>query len=80
MGENRNAFRLLVGKRQIGRPRHRLVDNIKMDLLQIGWGIVDWIGQDRDKWRALVSVVMNLRGSIKCWETIKWLYNWWPLE
>jgi hypothetical protein len=51
------------GKRSLGRPRHRLVDNIKMDLLEIGWGGVDWIclAQDRDKWRALVNAVMNLR-------------------
>jgi hypothetical protein len=63
MGEKRNAYRLLVGKRPLGRPRHRWVDNIKMDALQIGWGDVDWIGlvQDRDKWRALVNAVMNLR-------------------
>jgi hypothetical protein len=53
--ENRNVYRLLVGKpegkRPLGRPRCRLVDNIKMDLLEIGWGGVDWIGlaQDRDK-------------------------------
>jgi hypothetical protein len=55
MGEKRNAYRLLVGKsegkRPLGRPRRRWVDNIKMDLLEIGWGGVDWIGlaQDRDK-------------------------------
>jgi hypothetical protein len=50
------------GKRPLGKPRHRLVDNIKMDLREIGW-CVDWIGlaQDGDKWRALVNVVMNLR-------------------
>jgi hypothetical protein len=67
MGEKRNAYRLLVGKpegkRPLGRPRRRWVDNIQMDLLEIGWGGVDWIGlaQDKDKWRALVNVVMNLR-------------------
>jgi hypothetical protein len=63
MGEKRNVNRLLVGKRPLGRPRRRWVDNIKMDLLQIGWGGVDWIGlaQDRDKWRAIVNAVMNLR-------------------
>jgi hypothetical protein len=51
------------GKRPLGRPKHRWVDNIKMGLLEIGWGGVDWIGlaQDRDKWRALVNAVMNLR-------------------
>jgi hypothetical protein len=67
MGEKRNAYRLLVGKsegkRPLGRPTRRWVDNIMMDLLEIGWGGVDWIGlaQDRDKWRALVNTVMNLR-------------------
>jgi hypothetical protein len=50
------------GKRPLGRPRCRWVDNIKMDLLEVGWGGVDWIGlaQDRDKRRALVNAVMNL--------------------
>jgi hypothetical protein len=68
LGEKRNAYRLLVGKpeekRTPGRPRRRWVDNIKMDLLEIGWDGVDWIdlAQDRDKWRALVNVVMNLLG------------------
>jgi hypothetical protein len=63
MGEKRNACRLLVGKRPLGRPRRGWVDNIKTDLLEIGWGGVDWIGlaQDRDKWNALVNAVMNLR-------------------
>jgi hypothetical protein len=51
------------GKRPLGRPRRRWVDYIKMDLLEIGWGSVDWIGlaQDRDKWRVLVNAAMNLR-------------------
>jgi hypothetical protein len=67
MGEKRNAYRLLVGKpegnRTLGTPRHSWVDNIKMDLLEIGWGSVDWIvlAQDTDKWRALVNAVMNFR-------------------
>jgi hypothetical protein len=63
MGEKRNAYILLVGKRPLGRPRRRWVDNIKMDVLEIGWGGVDWIGlaQYRDKRRALVNAVMNLR-------------------
>jgi hypothetical protein len=62
------------GKRPLGRPRRRWVDNIKMDLLEIGWGGVDWIGlaQDRDKWRAR-ECGYESSGSIKCWETIKWL-------
>jgi hypothetical protein len=67
MGETRNAYRILVGKpegkRSLGRPRRRWVDNIKMDLTEIGWYGVDWIelAQDRDQWRALVNTVMNLR-------------------
>jgi hypothetical protein len=51
------------GKRSLGKPRRKWVDNIKMDLLEIGWGSVGWIGlaQDRDKWRGLVNAVMNIR-------------------
>jgi hypothetical protein len=67
MGEKRNVYRLLVGnlegKRPLGRPRRRWIDNIKMDLLEIGLSGVDRIGlaQDRYRWRALVNEVMNLR-------------------
>jgi hypothetical protein len=67
MREKRNMYRLLVGKaegkRPLGRPRRMWIDNIKMDLLEIGLTIVDWIGlpQDRYRWRALVNLVMNLR-------------------
>jgi hypothetical protein len=67
MGEKRNAYRLLVGnpdgKRPLRRPRHRLVDNIRMDLGEVGWGDVDWIGldKDRNRWRALVNSVLNIR-------------------
>jgi hypothetical protein len=67
MGKKRNAYRLLVGtpegKRPLGRTRRRWVDNIKMDLLEIVWGDVDWINlaQGRDKWSALVNAVMNFR-------------------
>jgi hypothetical protein len=67
MGEKRNAFRLLVGKpegkRPLGRPRPRRVNNISMDLGEVGWGDVDWIdlAKDRNRWRALVNSVLNLR-------------------
>ena len=67
MGEERGVYRVLVGKpegrRPMGRPRHRWVDNIRMDLQVVGCGHVDWIGlaQDRDRWRTVVSAVMNLR-------------------
>jgi hypothetical protein len=66
MGENRNAYRLLVGKpegkRPLGRPRCRWVDNIRMDLEDVGWCDVDWFGlaKDRNRWRALVNSVLNL--------------------
>jgi hypothetical protein len=61
--EKRNAYSLLVGKPEGKRPRRRWADNIKIYLLEVGWGGVDWIGlaQDRDKWRALVNAVMNLQ-------------------
>jgi hypothetical protein len=51
------------GKRPIGRPRRRWVDNIRMGLVEVGWGDVDWIdlAQDRSRWKALVNAVMNLR-------------------
>jgi hypothetical protein len=63
MGAKRNMYRLLVGKRPLGRPRPRWVDNIRMDLGEVGWGDVDWIGlaQARNRWRALVNSVLNLR-------------------
>jgi hypothetical protein len=66
MGEKRNAYRLFVGKegkRPLGKPRRRWVDNIRMDLGEVGWGNVDWIGlaQDRNRWRVLVNSVLNLR-------------------
>jgi hypothetical protein len=63
----RNAYRLLVGKpkgkRPLGRPRRRWVDNIRMYVGEVGWGDVDWIGQsqNRNRWRALVNSVLNLR-------------------
>jgi hypothetical protein len=61
-----NVYRLLVGKpegkKPLGRSRCRWVDNIKMDIGKLGWGGVDWIGltQDKDEWKVLVNVVMNL--------------------
>jgi hypothetical protein len=67
----RNAYRLLVGnpegKSPLGRPRRRWVDNIRMDLGEVEWGDVDWIGlaQDRNQWRALVNAVMNFQGYMK---------------
>jgi hypothetical protein len=67
MGETRNAYRILVGnpegKRPLRRRRCRWVDNIKIDIREIGWDGIDWIelAQDRNQWRALVNTVMNLR-------------------
>jgi hypothetical protein len=67
MGEGRGAYGILVerpeGRRPLGRPRRRWDDNIKMDLQDVGWGVMDWIdmAQDRDRWRARVNAVMNLR-------------------
>jgi len=67
MGEESGVYRVLVGKpegkRPLGKPRRRWVNNIRMDLQQVGCGYVEWIGlaQDRDRWRTLVSAVMNLR-------------------
>jgi hypothetical protein len=67
MREKRNAYRLLVGKpegkRPLGRPRRRWVDNIRMYLGEVGWGDVDWIGlaKDKNRWRALVNSILNLR-------------------
>jgi hypothetical protein len=66
MGERRNAYRILVGKpegRPLGRRRRRWVDNIKMDLREVGLDGMDWIdlAEDRDRWRAYVNAVMNLR-------------------
>jgi len=67
MGEGRGVYRVLVGKpegrRTLGRPRHRWEDKIWMDLREVGCGCVDWmeLAQDKNRWRALVSAVMNLR-------------------
>jgi hypothetical protein len=67
MGEERKVYKVLVGKpegkRPLGRPRRRWEDGIRIDLREIGFGGVDWIllSQGRDRWRAVVSAVMNLR-------------------
>jgi hypothetical protein len=67
MGAKRNVHRILVGKQEgkepLGKPRCRWVDNIKMDLKEIGWGDVDWtdLAQNKDQWRAGVNTVMNFR-------------------
>jgi hypothetical protein len=67
MGEERNLYKVLIekpeGKRPLGRPRRRWEDGIGMDLRGIGWGSVKWtqLAQDRDWWRTLVNMVMNLR-------------------
>jgi hypothetical protein len=66
-GEKMNAYRILVGnpegKKPLGRPTRRWVDDVKMDLRAIGWGRMDWIdlAQDREQWRALVITIVNLR-------------------
>ena len=66
-GRGKGEYRVLVGKpegkRPLGRPRRRWVDDIRMDLQEVGCGYVDWIGlvQDKDRWRTLVSAVMNHR-------------------
>ena len=65
MGEKRGVYRVLVGKpegkRPLERPRRRWVDNIRMDIQEVGCGYMDWIGlaQDRGRWRTFVSAVMN---------------------
>jgi hypothetical protein len=77
--KNRNAYKLLVGKPEGKRPLERSsckwVDYIKMDLREVKWGGVDWIYMSRNtkNWGDLVNLVLNLRVSIQCWETIEWL-------
>jgi hypothetical protein len=67
MGDKRDAYRILVwkpeGKRAVGRPRRGWEDNIRIDLREIGWGVMDWIdlAQDREQWSGHVNTVMNLR-------------------
>jgi hypothetical protein len=80
MGEKRNAYRILVGKpegtRPLGRPRHRWVDNIKMDLREIGWDVVDWVDQAQGPLEGSCEHGDEPSGSIKCWEVLEWLHNW----
>jgi hypothetical protein len=70
MGEKRNEYRLLVGKpegkRPLRRPRRRWLYNIRMDLVEVGWGDVDWIGLAQDR-----EFGIELSGSTNCWETIE---------
>jgi hypothetical protein len=75
MRAKRNAYRILVGKpegkRLLGRPKRRWVDNIEMDLREIGWDDMDWIDlpQVRNRWRAFVNTEI-------CWEVLEYLHNW----
>jgi hypothetical protein len=75
-GAKRNVYRLLVGKperkRPLGRPRRKWLD-IRTDLVEVEWGDVDWIGllQDRNRWRALMNLVLNLRVPYNCSKTIE---------
>jgi hypothetical protein len=84
MVKKRNTHRILVGKPEgrklLGRPRRRWVDNIEMELKDIGWSGMNYIDliQDRDQWRALVNI--ELSGSIKLWENLQSLHNWRLLE
>jgi hypothetical protein len=77
-GEKRNDYRLLVGKpegkRSLGRPRRRSVDNIRTDLGEVGWGDVDWIGlaQDRNTVESSCEFGIEPSASMKCWKTIEW--------
>jgi hypothetical protein len=85
MGKKRNGYWLLVGKpkgkKPLGRPICRWIDNIKIDLLEIGLSVVDWIGLAQDRYRYSSCEHGNeTSGSIKCWDTTEWLHNLWPLE
>jgi hypothetical protein len=83
MRAKRDTYRLLAGKpegkRPLGRPRHRWVDNIGTDPVEVGWGDVDWIGLAQDRCRSC-EFGIKPSGSIKCWDTIEWPNNWWPFE
>jgi hypothetical protein len=83
MGEKRNVYRLLVGKpegkRPLGRLRRRWMDNIKMDLVEIGLSVVDWIGLAQDRYSSCERG-NEPSGSIKCWKTVEWMNSLWALE
>jgi hypothetical protein len=70
------------GERPLGRPRCRWVNKIRMYLVGMGWGDVDWIGlaQNKENWIARSNVKMDLRVSTKCWETLEWLHTCWALD
>jgi hypothetical protein len=74
MGEKRNAYRLFVGKpegkRPLGRPRRRWMDNIRMDPGEVGWSDVDWIGLEQME--SSCEFGFEPSGCMKCWETLKW--------
>jgi hypothetical protein len=75
MRDRKNAHRMLVGnpeeRRPLGRPRRRWMDNIKMDLREIGWDGMDWNELAQELRRALVNTVMKLGGFTKCWEILE---------
>jgi hypothetical protein len=77
-------YRLLVGKpegkRPRGRPRRRWINNIKIDILEIEWGGLDWVGLTHVQVESSCELGNEPSGSIKCWETTEWLDNLWPLE
>jgi hypothetical protein len=85
-GEKRNVSRLLVGKlegkRPLGRLNRRWVVNIKMDLLEIGWGEcgLDWSSSGKGQVQSSCECGYEPSGSIKCWEANKCIHNWWPPE
>jgi hypothetical protein len=82
IGEERKMYKVLVGKpegrRPLGRPRCRWEDGVRMDIREIGLGGVDWIrlAQDRDRWQAVVSVVMNLRVLVPRRELVSYIDDW----
>jgi hypothetical protein len=77
LAEKRNAYRILVGKpegrKPLGSPRRRWVDNIKIDLREIGWHGVNWVNLALE---GSCEHGDELSGSIKCWEVLEWLHNW----